>query len=456
MKNKKIVLLLVLTLILSATTAATAQTEVGYMNRLDFTKEVLKTFHIQLLETTQTAFKDVASADIPYVETAYQSRIISGYGDFFKPTTPVTREQALIILIKAMGQEGTARKITAEEMGKVLTSQDQQMVSAWAKPYVAYAVARGIAAPKEGKLNPQAQLTHEDAKSYLEKAKQYYDANLTREGLSAAAMLQKVNEKFTEFNTYKYRGVFDMETIAEVPGQGHQAMKMEMIQEGMFQKPMQVYVKTTAKVAGMEMPGGDQTAEVYMTDNAMYIRVPQEEKWAKMDINPIMQEIQKLTGNQDIGNAVMSKDQMAALGMYATYSSDVIKNGKTYYVISASIDKEAFKKMFNEIMEKVFSYVADAAAKEAGAQPQVDQEMIKKQMMEMVSMMEIEVDYQMFIDKETKLFEDMKIFQTIHMNMGEIKSHVTSAGNFKYYDFNGQVTFPEIQAEDIQQLNTMQ
>ena len=456
MKNKKVVLLLAMMLILSVTSVAMAQTEASYMNRLDFTKAVLKTLDIQVVETTKASFKDIANpTDVSYVETALQNKIISGYGEYFKPENPVTREQALTILVNAMGEQGTVNKITAEEIKNVLTFEDQQMVSPWAKPYVAYAVMKGITVGKEGKLNSKAQLTHEDAKMYLEKAKQYYDKNLTREGLSAVDMMQLVNEKFSAFDNYKYRGVLNMETKMEVPVEGHQTMKMEMLQEGMFQKPQQVYVKTTAKVLGMEVPGGDQTSEVYMTDNAMYMRMPQEEKWMKMDMNPIMQEIQKLTGSQDMGNTVMSKEQMAALGMYATYGQDVVIDGKGYYVISASIDKEAFKKMFQEIMEKSLSYFSEMAMKEGEVQPQVDQEVIKKQIMEMVNMMEVEMDYSMYVDKETKLVEDMKIKQNIHMNMGEITSHVSSEGTFKYYDFNGEVTFPEIKPEDVMEMNKM-
>ncbi|AOT70848.1 DUF6612 family protein [Geosporobacter ferrireducens] len=281
-------------------------------------------------------------------------------------------------------------------------------------------------------------------------------ANLTREGLSAMEMMQLASEKMDAFDTYKYNGVLNMEMKMDVPGEEKQEMKMEIVQEGVFKKPQQVYGKTTGKILNMELPGGDRTTEVYMNDNTMYIRDGQEEQWIKMDMDPLLKEIQKLTGSQEMGGAVMSKEQMAALGMYATYGQDVVKDGKTYYVINVNMDQEAFKKMYQEVMEKIMPQFAEMAVKEGEEQPQVDPEVIKKQIVEMISMMEMEMEYSMYIDKETKLFEDMKIKQTLQMNMGEMKSHTSSEGTYKYYDFNGEVTFPEIKPEDIKEMNKME
>ncbi|MEW9122584.1 MAG: S-layer homology domain-containing protein [Thermotaleaceae bacterium] len=454
MKKRSSILLLALIFMISMTSMAMAQEAGSSVNRLDFTKAVLETLHIKVLEVTKGSFEDVQSPqDIPYVETAYQNKIISGYGTHFKPEETITKEQAITVLLKAMGEEMMVKKLSEEKIKTLLAAANQDSVSAWAKPYVAYALSKDFV---DSSIDPKALLTKEDTEALLKKAQSYYETYLLREGLTAAEMLQTASEKFEEFDTYKYRGAMDLETKVSIPEQGEQSVKMTMTQEGVFQKPLKVYVKSTAEIKDMEIEGAQTDSEVYMDENQMYIRVPGEEKWMTMDFNPILQEIQKLTGqNQNLGNAVMSKEQMEMLGMFATYGPDVVKDGKYYYTIQSAFDSDSFKKIFQEVFDKLMDYFIALAEQNGETPSQAEQEMAKQQLMEIINQMDLQIDYIIYVDKETKVFGDMKVIQMMDMNMGEIKSHTHSTGSFEYYDFNGEVSFPEIKPEDVMDMQSL-
>lgn len=282
---------------------------------------------------------------------------------------------------------------------------------------------------------------------------------ITREGVMADQMLQNANEKMSEFETYKYTSNMNIESKVTGSMEGEeldQTVNMVTTQEGIVQKPQKVYGKSITKILGMN-EAQEQVSEILMEDGTMYMKMANAEKWIKMDLNPIMQETQKIFGKQDMGSIGLPKEQMELLGMYASFDEDAVIDGKEYYIINMAVDKDAFQKVYNQVMDKMMDHFDEwmKLGEQEQDQPEMDMEEFKDQMKEMMGNMETEVSYKFYVDKETKLYDRMDMVQTVKMNLGEMRTTAYTKADFKYYDFNKEVVFPTINPEDVQDMNQM-
>src|SRR5690554_2181964 len=99
---KKVALsVLIFTLILSSFAYGQQPQE---MTRMDFTKEIIKTMNVQVQEGLESPFSDITNKeDIPYILTAFNKKIVEGNGVEFNPESPITKEQAVIMMVRALG-----------------------------------------------------------------------------------------------------------------------------------------------------------------------------------------------------------------------------------------------------------------------------------------------------------------------------------------------------------------
>ncbi|MFT9493468.1 S-layer homology domain-containing protein [Anaerosolibacter sp.] len=447
MYKKLTTLLLTALLILALPLSTMAEGDTLMINRLAFLKEVLQITQVELLQGAVSTFSDITSPeDIAYTETAFKNGIMSGIDGLFKPENPITKEQAVIVMVRALGSQGKVNKLTTETIQNTLSFTDSNSISSWAKPYVAFALSQGIIVKTSDVFNPQAQLSQYEAASMLENLKALYASSYTREGLNAFQMLDSASSKINSFSTYKYGGIMDMEVNASVPEQGNHNVKMSMKIEGAFEKPQKSYAKTTINMVGAEAVP-EQSTEVYTDGQNMFLRMPDSDKWTQMDIQPLLKQLQSLTGNMDMTNVGLSQQQMELFGMYATYDPDTIVDEKNYYVIDITVDKNAFKKMLTEMMKTTFDLMPMEQSSDTAPVP--SKEEMTQVIHTLLDSMNIEVTYKYFVDPETKLFKDMQIFETITMNQGPIHNVTTAQGTFQYYDFDGPVVFPVITPEDI-------
>ena len=448
MYKKLTSLLLATLLILALPLSAMAQIDAPAVGRLNFLKEILQITHGELLQNATSSFPDVTtSTDIAYTETAFRNGIMSGINGLFKPESPITKEQAVIVMVRALGGQGKVNKLTTEAIQGSLSFADGDKISPWARPYVSYAVSQGIIPKTSDAFYPQSQLSQDEAGKMLENLKALYASSYTREGLNALQLLGSANDKINTMSTYKYSGIMDMETKANVPGQEAHTIKMSMKIEGVFEKPQKSYVKSTISLLDAGV-APEQSSEVYTDGQTMFMRMPNNNKWAKIDIQPFLQQMQSLTGNMDMTKVGLSQQQMELLGMYATYDADAILDGKNHYVVDITVDKNAFKKMLTEIMKTTFDLMPLGNASTATT-PQPSKEEMSQMLQTMLDSMEIEVTYKYYIDPETKLFKDMKVIETITMKQGAMSSLTTAQGTFQYFDFDKAVIFPIIIPGDI-------
>lgn len=106
------------------------------------------------------------------VQTAYASGLISGFEDgTFRPQDKITREQAMVIVAKAMGITGLTGKLPAAPSDRLLSAfADRASASSWAKAGIAGSLQAGIVSGRgERELAPQANVTRAETAVLMQK-----------------------------------------------------------------------------------------------------------------------------------------------------------------------------------------------------------------------------------------------------------------------------------------------
>lgn len=125
-------------------------------------------------ERGATPFPDVRTTDWynGVVNTAHAYGLVSGFADgTFRPNDKITREQAMVILAKAMNITGLGDKLAAQSAEAVLRPfADAAEVSAWAQSGVADSVQAGLVTGRSASaLAPQAYMTRAEVAALVER-----------------------------------------------------------------------------------------------------------------------------------------------------------------------------------------------------------------------------------------------------------------------------------------------
>lgn len=155
------------------------------MKRYQYTVGILKAVDIRVLEEPKNKkkaprtpiFKDlnVKDPDYLYIESAVGKGIVNGVTpDRFNPDAPLTRVQAIAILVRALGMEGRA-----PSPGFRTHYRDDQKISEWAKDSVYVATELGLVSGDEfNRFNPQQPLTRAQAAALTDRFLQFLENDL--------------------------------------------------------------------------------------------------------------------------------------------------------------------------------------------------------------------------------------------------------------------------------------
>ncbi|OXM82829.1 S-layer homology domain-containing protein [Paenibacillus rigui] len=120
-----------------------------------------------------SAFTDVRPGDwyVGAVAKAQEYGIINGYEDgTFCPNKTITREEAMVIIARAMKLAGLEPAISGTEAESVLSEfADGKAVNAWAKQAVAAVVKKGLANGSEAGLVPAGEITRAETAAIVQR-----------------------------------------------------------------------------------------------------------------------------------------------------------------------------------------------------------------------------------------------------------------------------------------------
>ncbi|MHA7966984.1 fibronectin type III domain-containing protein [Paenibacillus sp. CAU 1782] len=143
------------------------------ITRAEFAAIVVRGLGLKL-ENEATPFSDVKTSDwySGMINTAYEYQLIDGYSDgTFRPLEKITREQAMVILSKAMTLTGLKEKLSVQSTDDTLRLfQDGASVSHWAQSSVAESVQAGIVSGRSTTtLAPKAYITRAEVATIIQK-----------------------------------------------------------------------------------------------------------------------------------------------------------------------------------------------------------------------------------------------------------------------------------------------
>lgn len=162
-------------------------------NKLEFTKAIMKASDIRVeLEKKKTRrsrrnkdpevsyFKDVDidDSDYKYVKSGVDKKIITGISkDFFEPNKSLTRSEAIVIMVRALGFENRA-----PNPGYVTAFSDDRHILPWAKDGIY--IAREIDLVKGDSLNrvnPNKILTRAEASTLIVRFLEFLEKDLQKD-----------------------------------------------------------------------------------------------------------------------------------------------------------------------------------------------------------------------------------------------------------------------------------
>jgi len=133
------------------------------ITRAEFAAIVVRALGLKI-ENDATPFTDVKQSDwySGAIRMAYAYELINGFSDgSFRPTDKITREQAMVIIAKAMNITKLKEKLPIKSADQLLgTFRDRAQVSNWAQTSVADCVQAGIVSGRSnGELAPKDHIT---------------------------------------------------------------------------------------------------------------------------------------------------------------------------------------------------------------------------------------------------------------------------------------------------------
>ncbi|WP_341279616.1 S-layer homology domain-containing protein [Paenibacillus sp. FSL H8-0537] len=144
------------------------------ITRAEFTATLLRALGIHKASgTTSVSFSDVKAGSWyeNEVKLAVSNKLISGYSDgTFRPNGLITREEAMIILNRALALTTLATVKDAAEIDSLLAAYgDSASVSEYAKAAVASALKNGIVQGADGSLNPDSNVTRAETAAIVKR-----------------------------------------------------------------------------------------------------------------------------------------------------------------------------------------------------------------------------------------------------------------------------------------------
>lgn len=259
--------------------------------------------------------------------------------------------------------------------------------------------------------------------------------NEVRNGMTADDLMVKSSQITNEMSAYDMQGkmnmIMNMSGIEEEGFSGELVMNTELY--GYYQKePLAVYTKQTLNITGMpDVPPELANTEIesVIIDNNYYMNMPGM-GWVKMDLGNLgIDELMDQLNNQDPVNMLK---QMQDFGMTNIYGNDTVIEGKKYYVVNTSIDKDKFMKEYNNIINSL----------PIAQTPELN---------DLLNNFVLDVKYISFINTETLMADYMDMDMSIKMsipaseNSSEvIDMDIAAYGRFKINYEPADFVFPDV------------
>lgn len=141
------------------------------VGRAEFAAMIVRALGLHA-ERSERSFDDVKAGDWFYepIGIAGAYGLIDGYPDgSFRPQHPITRQEAMAVILKAMKRTGMNSAAFSEKeiRERLAPFGDQERISPWAQEAAAVSIAAGVFNGDHGKLRPQDRITRAETAAIL-------------------------------------------------------------------------------------------------------------------------------------------------------------------------------------------------------------------------------------------------------------------------------------------------
>jgi hypothetical protein len=149
------------------------------ITRAEFAAIVVRALGLHSAVGGGNSFTDVKSTDwyASAVQIAASYRLLEGYADgTFRANAPITREEAMAVIARAMALAGMDTSLSAERQEQLISAfADGGSVSLWARQSAALNIHHGIIQGNGGALNPQSPISRAETAAVIQRLLQQAD-----------------------------------------------------------------------------------------------------------------------------------------------------------------------------------------------------------------------------------------------------------------------------------------
>jgi hypothetical protein len=185
------------------------------------------------------------------------------------------------------------------------------------------------------------------------------------------------------------------------------------------------------------------TSEILISKDGYYMTMP-DQGWIKMEI-PGM-DIAALMEQSGSQNVIDSIQQMKDAGVVMSYGNDQVRDGKEYWVINVTMGSETFQNYYQSIMKQIPALSSSSTDTDTPGD-------FKTAMNDVLNNMQMDMVYDLWIDKDTLLAKFMDLDAKINMNMqvpdenqklSEVYMKMYQKAAYEIYDFGVPFTVPDV------------
>ncbi|MCG8540659.1 MAG: hypothetical protein MJA82_12085 [Clostridia bacterium] len=470
MRKKVIIILAMIMIIIIPVISFGQSTEI---TKGQFIKKVLEAAKVEVI-TTKSSFQ-------PFIEAAYKEGIITE-DEKLDGNEVITKEEAVVILVKAFGKRSMVNNMSQEAIDKQISFSDRYSIKSSSKPYIAYALKNSMIR-SERAFYPLKSLTEEMCEAMIIDAKKARKNLFYREGLLAGEMLELAHSNLKKLKTYRTHGNFKMHTKMNVQGlPDEEKLNEQLINQDRYmdinikaqvENPNRSYVLKVNKSDGAEIDFENEI-EVFTDKYTVYQRFSLSgEKWIKRDMSSAASQLQYLESSNPQGMSMISKSQIEFFKNYAFYGEDEKIGNKEYYILHINIDKDTYKKFIREYSQNIVNKAFEKGAEMRHLNGDYDielEEKVKQAIESMTEKMSVETKNKFYINKDNMKYEKIWMSQKLYVNMDglieiieamteenknldlssiSIEAVTNMQGELNYGEYNREVNFPQIKPEDV-------
>ncbi|MGE5543408.1 MAG: DUF6612 family protein [Bacillota bacterium] len=271
-----------------------------------------------------------------------------------------------------------------------------------------------------------------------------------RQGMSVEDLLLKSSEAVLQYNTYKTKMKINLKmemANTAKPGETIDAVINMGMDLAMQQKPLSVYGKTT--IDSPTVPEGHNaaisaTTEMFINEEGMFMTLPGQEGWFKMDIPGMdMKALIENFNNDPVASLRMMQDS----GAIMSFGDDRQKDGQSYWVINVTLGADSFSKIFESVMGQM------PGITDMGSGQNLEQE-LNKMMQALFKNMQSDVVYRVWVDQTSLLPKFMDLDARINLVVpattigngvtGPVAMRITEKAYYEIYDLGQPFIAPDV------------